>query len=48
MPAFLYVSAVHCRTGSLEKFPQQLDALQHVHCRTGSLEKDRASENGRE
>ncbi len=30
--------AVHCRTGSLESFPDTHAAFSNVHCRTGSLE----------
>ena len=36
---FQVVLAVHCRTGSLEKFYAVEVSVLLVHCRTGSLEK---------
>ena len=30
--------SVHCRTGSLESDPENIEEIVSVHCRTGSLE----------
>ena len=42
---FLYDS-VHCRTGSSEKYKEDVNAIASVHCRTGSSEISGAQHNG--
>ena len=34
----IFISYVHCRTGSLENYHNQRQVILIVHCRTGSLE----------